>query len=84
MIRFCDGGEVRRAGVTYAFRFDVTKSNWAIIVHPLWDYEQLPPVVQAAQDSIGDPSANFAFADTFELARRQISAREGIFEQWRT
>ena len=83
MVRFGDSGEVRKTGATFAFRFDTSKSDWAIIVHPLWDYEQLPDVVQKAQDAIADPSANFAFVDTFELARRQISAREGILERWR-
>jgi DEAD/DEAH box helicase domain-containing protein len=82
MIRFGEHGEVIQAGCTYAFRFRADSSEWAIVVHPLWDYQRLPTVVQEARNAIEDPGARIAYVDTFELARRQISAREELKRQW--
>jgi DEAD/DEAH box helicase domain-containing protein len=82
MTRFGDG-EVRQAGGLWAFRPDRSKPWWAIIVHPLWAFEDLPGIVGEAYDELDEPGANIQFVNTFELARRQVQAREDLLNDWR-
>lgn len=86
MIRFSDGGEIREVSGLYAFRFDRRKHLWALIVHPLWDCSARPGVVGEALDDLvrlGARENDIQFVDTFELARRQVKAREHLLRVWR-
>ena len=73
-------GEIRalRNGIT-AFRFDRTKDHWAIVTHPLWDTDNPVGILQDAIVELGSPPE---FADTFELSRRQVTARERLVQLW--
>lgn len=49
-----------------AFSLDAHATKWATVVHPLWRREGLTSVLEVGDDTV--------FIDTFELARRPLSA----------
>lgn len=78
---------MREAAGLIAFRFSSRDSNWALIVHPLWDCEELPGIVGDALDELvrwGAREQSIRFVNTFELARRQVRVREDLLLGWRT
>jgi hypothetical protein len=78
MLRFEDGkGEIRMAGDLVAFRLD-EQPHWAIVVHPLWDADNLPGIVRNAWDALEEPKVKRVFCNTFELSRRQIKERQRL------
>ena len=77
--RYRADGEVRNVGKLVAFRLDRSRDQWALVVHPLWDIQNPTGVLQEAIDLLGSPPE---FADTFHLARRQVSERERLVQQW--
>ncbi|MEZ4863840.1 MAG: DEAD/DEAH box helicase [Caldilineaceae bacterium] len=78
MLRFEDGkGEVREVGGLVAFRLD-EQPHWAIVVHPLWDIDNMPGIVHSAWDSLDGPNVKRVFCNTFELSRRQIKERQRL------
>ena len=84
MVRFEDGkGEVREVGGLVAFRLN-EEPHWSIVVHPLWDTESLPGIIQNAWDELDGPKVKRVFSNTFELARRQIKERQRLLlrETW--
>jgi DEAD/DEAH box helicase domain-containing protein len=86
MVKFSTAGEVGEFGSLTAFRLTRDRASWALVVHPLWDYSQLPGVIGAAYDALeaaGARGDGIQFIDTFELARRQIAARERLLGAWR-
>jgi hypothetical protein len=84
MVRFGDGGEViQDVEGLVAFRFDHKNPHWALVVHPLWDVDKLPDIVGRAYDALDGPGARILFANTFDLARRQVRTRERLREDWR-
>jgi DEAD/DEAH box helicase domain-containing protein len=84
MVRFSDNGEViSDVEGLVAFRFDRTKPHWALVVHPLWDVNELPDIVGRAYEALDGPGAKILFANTFDLARRQVRTRERLREDWR-
>ena len=52
MVRLGGRGSVRQVGGLSAFSLDEAGQNWALVVHPLWDCEQLPGVVRHAYDEL--------------------------------
>jgi hypothetical protein len=83
MLRFSTGSEVRPVGSLIAFRFDQAIPNWALITHPLWNHDELPGIVGDAFEQLdSEPGANIRCVDTFELARRQVRAREQLMQAW--
>lgn len=85
MVRFEDGkGEIKNVGGLVAFRLG-EKSEWAIVVHPLWDTESLPGIVGRAWNALDGPKVKKVFSSTFELARRQIRERQRLLsrETWK-
>jgi DEAD/DEAH box helicase domain-containing protein len=84
MIRFSDEGEiVEDVEGLVAFRFDRRVPHWALVVHPLWDVDLEPGIVGKALAALDGPGAKIEFANTFELARRQVATRERLLEAWR-
>lgn len=77
--RYRADGEVRDVGKLVAFRLDRSRDRWALVVHPLWDILNPSGVLQDAIDLLGSPPE---FTDTFQLARRQVSERERLVQQW--
>lgn len=77
--RYRADGEVRDVGKLVAFRLDRSRDQWALVVHPLWDILNPSGVLQEAIDLLGSPPE---FTDTFQLARRQVSERERLVQQW--
>jgi hypothetical protein len=72
-------GEVIEVGKLTAFRLDRKENRWALVVHPLWDVDNPSGIFAEAIRQIGSPPA---FADTFELSRRQVLARERLRREW--
>src|SRR5262249_21360430 len=57
--RFAPRGEVRQVGRLWAFRFDRSVENWALVVHPLWDVDGVhTSLVAEALDALNGPGAN--------------------------
>lgn len=83
MIQLSHDGEVRTVRGLHAFRFNKQHPRWALIVHPLWDYENLPGIVGAAYDDLNDSGSSIEPVNTFDLARRQVAVREQLLEKWR-
>jgi hypothetical protein len=77
--RYRADGEVRDVGKLVAFRLDRSRDQWALVVHPLWDVQNPSGALQEAIDLLGSPPE---FSDTFHLARRQVSERERLVQQW--
>ena len=86
MARFGGGeGEALEAGGLHAFRLNRDTSDVALVVHPLWNYESSPSIVEDAMSALEERGAErIAFVDTFELARRQVQVRENLLRKWRT
>lgn len=72
-------GEIRQIGDLTAFRFDRSRNDWALVVHPLWDVDNPTGILEAAIRELGVPPE---FSDTFELSRRQVSERERLRQTW--
>ena len=72
-------GEVREFGKLTAFRLDRKQDRWALVVHPLWDVDNPSGILAETIQQIGSPPE---FADTFELSRRQVVARERLRREW--
>jgi hypothetical protein len=72
-------GEVKEFGKLTAFRLDRNQNRWALVVHPLWDIDNPSGLLAEAIRQIGSPPE---FADTFELSRRQVLARERLRREW--
>ena len=78
MIRFENGkGEVRSVGKLTAFRLG-DEPHWSIIVHPLWDTEEMPGIIKEAWSALDGHKVKRVFSNTFELARRQIRERQRL------
>jgi DEAD/DEAH box helicase domain-containing protein len=77
--RYRSDGEVLDIGKLVAFRLDRSRDQWAVVVHPLWDIHNPSGILQEAIDLLGTPPE---FTDTFNLARRQVSERERLVQQW--
>lgn len=85
MTRFGVGGEAFKAGELHAFRLTQDDRNVALVVHPLWNYDSSPRIVEEAVAVLEEWGADrIDFVDTFELARRQVKVREDLLEKWRT
>ncbi len=81
MIRFENGkGEVKNVGKLVAFRLG-DEPHWAIVVHPLWDIETMPGIVEDAWNALEGHKVKRTFSNTFELARRQIKERQRLTNQ---
>jgi hypothetical protein len=72
-------GEVIPVGKLTAFRLDRKQNRWALVVHPLWDVDNPTGILEEAILQIKSPPE---FADTFELSRRQVLARERLRREW--
>ncbi len=77
--RYRTDGEVRDVGKLVAFRFNRSRDQWALVVHPLWDIDNPSGILQEAIDALGSQPE---FADSFELSRRQVSERERLVREW--
>jgi DEAD/DEAH box helicase domain-containing protein len=84
MIQFSSAGEVRMAAELPAFRFDKSAEKWALVVHPLWDCQVLPGLVADAFAALDKPGSKIVFANTFDLARRQVRTRERLMREWQS
>jgi len=86
MARFsAGGGEAVKVGELHAFRLSRDTKNFALIVHPLWNCDSSPQIVEEGMDALREKGAErIAFVDTFELARRQVQVREHLLDKWRT
>jgi hypothetical protein len=61
-----------------AFRITGAR-DWAVVVHPLWDTNAEEGVVGEAADQIERATGGVpTFVDTFELARRLVTARQDL------
>lgn len=69
------GGEVVKIGQLTAFRFERTRTQWVIVVHPLWNVENPTGILAEAIRELGGRPE---FTDTFELSRRQVTERERL------
>ena len=65
-----------------AFRLDRQVPHWALIVHPLWDLDQQGGILGEAYEALDGPGAKIEFANTFDLARRQVATRERLRAFW--
>jgi hypothetical protein len=70
--------EQREVAGLATFRFEGVPC-WVVVVHPLWDTNVLEGILGKAVEEIerstgGKP----AFVDTFELARRLVTARQEL------
>jgi hypothetical protein len=70
--------EVSEVAGLIAFRFDPTRPNWTLVVHPLWDFDSLEGVMGKAYDELDGPGASIRPADTFELARKLVAVRQRL------
>ena len=78
MICFEEGkGEVKKVGGLVAFRLG-DEQHWSIVVHPLWDTEAMPGIVEDAWNALDGHKIKRVFSNTFELARRQITERQRL------
>jgi DEAD/DEAH box helicase domain-containing protein len=78
MIRFeNDKGEVKNVSGLVAFRLG-DEPHWSIVVHPLWDTDDLPGIVEDAWNVLEGHKVKRVFSNTFELARRQIRERQRL------
>lgn len=77
MGRFSEVEVCEVAGLT-AFRLDLTRPHWALIVHPLWDFNSLEGVIGKAYNELDGPGASITPVDTFELARRLVTVRQNL------
>lgn len=85
MIRFENGkGEIKNVGGLVAFRLG-DEPHWSIVVHPLWDTDAMPGIVEDAWNALDGHKVKRVFSNTFELARRQIRERQRLLVQktWR-
>ena len=74
-------GEWKKIGPVTAFRFDAKQRRWAIVAHPLWDFENPGTLLR---DVIKDLKAvNPLRASTFDLARRPVTVRERLINEWK-
>ncbi|WHZ29172.1 MAG: hypothetical protein OJF51_003973 [Nitrospira sp.] len=69
------GGEVVKVGQLTAFRFERTRSQWVMVVHPLWNIGNPTGILAEAIRELG---GRVEFSDTFELSRRQVTERERL------
>lgn len=78
MISFENGeGEVKNVGGLVAFRLE-DEPHWSIVVHPLWDINTMPGIVEDAWNALDGQKVKRVFSNTFELARRQIRERQRL------
>lgn len=75
--RFSEIEVTEVAGLT-AFRVDKTRAHWAVVVHPLWDFDSLEGIIGKAYDELDGPGAVIRGVDTFELARRLVKVRQSL------
>ena len=74
-------GEWQRIGPVTAFRFDAKQRRWAIVAHPLWDFNNPGKLLR---DVIKELKAvNPLRASTFDLARRPVTVRERLISEWK-
>jgi DEAD/DEAH box helicase domain-containing protein len=76
--------EVRDVAGLTAFRFAPTRPHWVLIVHPLWQFDALEGVVGKARDELDGPGALITHVDTFDLARRLVTARQELLKRMPT
>jgi len=75
--------EIREVAGLTAFRIEGV-NDWAVIVHPLWDIENYDGVLAEAIDEIERDSKSIPkFVNTFDLARRIVSVRQGLLNSKR-
>jgi hypothetical protein len=77
MARFSEV-EIREVAGLIAFRLDLRRQDWALVVHPLWDFQSLEGVIGKAYDELDGPGASITPVDTFELARRLVTVRQTL------
>jgi hypothetical protein len=77
MARFSEV-EIREVAGLIAFRLDLRRQDWALVVHPLWDFQALEGVIGKAYDELDGPGASITPVDTFELARRLVTVRQTL------
>lgn len=81
MIRFENSkGEVKNVGKLVAFRLG-DEPHWSIVVHPLWDTDAMPGIVDDAWNALDGHKVKRVFSNTFELARRQIRERQRLIKR---
>ena len=74
-------GEWKRIGPVTAFRFDTKQRRWAIVAHPLWDFDNPGKLLR---DVIKELKAvNPLRASSFDLARRPVTVRERLISEWK-
>jgi DEAD/DEAH box helicase domain-containing protein len=81
MVQLNQGGEIEQVGKLVAFRFK-QPHEWAVVVHPMWNVEELRGVVRKAHRALDSRGARATFVDTFELARRPVAVRKRLMERW--
>ena len=76
-----DGGEVATIGALPAFRFDRSRDDWALVVHPLWS--KADPLEGLLAEAVAAFSGrHLDLVDTFNLARRPVLVREQLLSSW--
>jgi hypothetical protein len=68
------GTEVRDLGYVRAFRFPASET-WAVVAHPLWDFESPNGVLRDALTQLG---AGAVVVDSFTLDRRPWTVRDAL------
>lgn len=83
MKRYFRSGEIRSVEGLTAFRIRPNKSEWILIVHPLWDLGSMHEIVGRAYRALDGRGVKIEFADTFELSRSQVKVRERLIANLR-
>lgn len=72
--------EQRNASKLVAFKIEGVRA-WTVVVHPLWDTNDLEGEVGKAFDEIEQTTGSVpVFVDTFELARRLVTVRQNLIK----
>jgi DEAD/DEAH box helicase domain-containing protein len=74
-------GEWKRIGPVTAFRFDNKQRRWAIVAHPLWDFDNPGKLLREVIKEL--KAVNPLRASTFDLARRPVTVRERLISEWK-
>jgi DEAD/DEAH box helicase domain-containing protein len=74
-------GEWKRIGAVTAFRFDSKQRRWAIVAHPLWDFDNPGTLLKEVIKEL--KAVNPLRASTFDLARRPVTVRERLISEWK-